>query len=126
MVLALGKMSYGAHIALYPILGGGAYTFISSWLRSSARQAEKDLWDTMPVAKAVDPDNFNPFSAIPFHNNVEMRYRYADFQMHNYLDARTQTNLRDYIYKGFHNSYDHGNKRQHTYNWVSTVPSHHA
>ena len=80
----------------------------------------------MPVAKAVDPDNFNPFTAIPFHNNVEMRYRYANFQMHGYLDAKTQMSLKDYTYKGFHNSYDHGNKKEYTYNWVSTVPSHNA
>ena len=80
----------------------------------------------MPKAKAVDPDNFNPFSAIPFHNNVELRYRYANNQMFNYLNVKTQMNTNDYVYKTFHDSYDHGNKRQHTYNWVSTVPSHNA
>ena len=80
----------------------------------------------MPKARPVDPDNFNPFSAIPFHNNVELRYRYANNQMHNYLDRRTQLNVNDYVYKSFHDSYDHSNRKQHTYNWVSMYPSHHA
>merc|ERR1711998_760946 len=59
----------------------------------------------MPKAKPVDPDNFNPFSPIPFHNNPELRYRYADMRLHNYLDKKTHMNTADYAYKGFHDSF---------------------
>ena len=73
----------------------------------------------MPKARAVDPDDFQPFSAIPFHNNTELRYRYADVKMYGYLDKKTQMNLANYPFKLFHNSYDHDNKKVYTYNWVS-------
>ena len=43
----------------------------------------------MPKAIPVDPYNFQPFSAIPFHNNPELRYRYADTNMFKYLDPKT-------------------------------------
>ena len=123
---ALGRMSYTTHLLMYPLLGGSAWFLYSSWSRSSAEKAAKDEEDAMPKARAVDPDNFNPFSAIPFHNNPELRYRYADVRMFNYLDKRTQLNLKNYTYKAFHNSYDHNNEYQHLYNWVSMVPSHNA
>ena len=68
--------------------------------------------------KAVDPDCFNPFSAIPFHNNPELKYMYADTKMRGYLDAN-QMNVNDYWFKQYHNSFDHGNKKTYLYNWVS-------
>ncbi len=43
----------------------------------------------MPKVKPVDPDNFNPFTPIPFHNNPELRYRYAGVRLHGYLDKNT-------------------------------------
>ena len=78
----------------------------------------------MTVAIAVDPDNFNPFSAIPFHNNPELRYRYANTKLFGYLDPKTQINLKDYTYKGFHDSFDHNNLKTYKLNWVSMVPEH--
>ena len=61
----------------------------------------------MPALNKVDPDDFNPFSAIPFHNNTELRYRYAETKMFGYVDKKTHINLKDYTYKSYHNSYDH-------------------
>ena len=40
----------------------------------------------MAKAKVVDPDYFNPFSPIPFHNNPELKYVFADVNMRNYLN----------------------------------------
>ena len=79
----------------------------------------------MPDLKKVDPDDFQPFSVIPFHNNMELRYRYADVKMFGYLDPKTHLNLADYRYAGYHDAYDHGNKKAHLYNWVSMYPSDH-
>ena len=120
---ALGRMSYATHVALYPIVGGSLYFIISSYQKSSAEAANKAEAEAMPKLNAVDPDNFNPFSAIPFHNNAEMRYRYANTNMYGYLDKKTHMNLQDYTYKSYHNSFDHDNQYQHLYNWVSQVPS---
>ena len=65
----------------------------------------------MPKVKPVDPDNFNPFTPIPFHNNPELRYRYAGVRLHKYLDTKTQLNVNDTPYKAFHDSFDHNNKK---------------
>ena len=123
---ALGRMSYATHLALYPILGGSAYFLISAQQRRSAEQAARDEQEALPALQAVDPDNFQPFSAIPFHNNEELRYRYANTRMYGYLDRKTHINMNDYTYKGYHNSFDHDNQYTHLYNWVSNVPSHDA
>ena len=77
----------------------------------------------MPKALPVDPDNFQPFSAIPFHNNPEMRYRYANTKMYGYVDTKTHMNTKDYTYKNFHDVYDHEDNKEYTWNWVSNVPS---
>ena len=121
-----GRMSYGAHMALTVFLVGGAGSFYSSYSKMSAEQAEKDLYENMPKAQKVDPDLFNPFTPMPFHNNIENKYRYADVKLHGYLNAKTQLNVNDYAYKSFHDCYDHSNKKQHYYNWISVVPSHDA
>ena len=72
----------------------------------------------MPKAKRVDPDLFSPFSPVPYHNSQEVRYTFANINMHNYLNEN-QVNTKGYAWKGFHNSYDHDNKDTYTYNWVS-------
>ena len=123
---ALGRMSYATHLALYPVIGGSVYFVLSSYLSSSAEKAKIAEREAMPALQKVDPDNFNPFSAIPFHNNPELRYRYANIRMFGYLDKTTHMNLRDYPYKSYHNSFDHDNQYTHLYNWVSMVPSHEA
>ena len=120
---ALGRMSYSAHLALYPVFGGSFFFLVSSFLKSSNEKAIQSEIDAMPKARPVDPDNFNPFTAIPFHNNPEMRYRYADMKLFRYVNKENHMNLQDYAYKGFHHSYDHDNQMQHVYNWVSNTPA---
>ena len=80
----------------------------------------------MPKLKAVDPDDFNPFTPIPFHNNPENRYRFANMKMHNYLNPYTQINQKDFFFKNFHFSYDHDNEKQYVYQYVSMHPSDHV
>ena len=120
---ALGRMSYASHVALYPIIGGSLYFLGSTYVKSSQEKGKIATREAMPVLQKVDPDNFQPFSAIPFHNNDEMKYRYANTKMYGYLNKKTHMNLNDYTYKNYHNSYDHNNEYQHLYNWVSMVPS---
>ena len=123
---AFGRMGYAQHLALYPVFFGSLYFGFTTYsANSAAKQAIADE-KAMPKPQAVDPDNFNPFSAIPFHNNPELRYRYADTKMHGYLDPKTQINVNDYTYKAFHYSYDHDGQKSYTYNWVNMVPSHNA
>ena len=123
---ALGRINYFAHVALYPLLLGTFYFGYSSYSEKGRVKAEKDAKDAMPTGRKVDPDLFNPFSPVPFHNSAELKYRFAPIRMHNYLDPKTHLNLKDYAFKTYHDSYDHEGKKQHYYNWVSMVPSHHA
>ena len=74
--------------------------------------------DNMVKAKTMDPDLFNPFSAIPWHNNPELKYTFAHINMRHYMN-KDHINEKDYIYKGYHNSYDHDNKKVWLYNWTS-------
>ena len=42
--------------------------------------------------------------------------------MFNYVDKKTQVNNVDYIFKGFADSYDHGNKKEYQYDWINMKP----
>ena len=109
---------------MYPIVFGTSY-FLFTTYKTSADKAKKIADEaSMPKASAVDPDLFNPFTAIPFHNSVELNYRYGGIKMHNYVD-KNHMNLNNYVWKGYHNSFDHDNKKQYMYNWVSMTASDH-
>ena len=34
----------------------------------------------------IDPDLYNPFTPIPYHNNPEIKYGLAHIRMHGYLN----------------------------------------
>ena len=72
----------------------------------------------MIKAKKMDPDLFNPFTPVPWHNNPELKYVYANINLRNYIN-KDHINEKDYIWKGLHDSYDHGDKKRHWYNWAS-------
>ena len=72
----------------------------------------------MVKPKEMDPDLFNPFSPIPWHNNPELKYAFAHVNMRHYMN-KDHINESDYIWKGYHNSYDHNNERKWMYNWTS-------
>ena len=40
----------------------------------------------MPKLIKVDPDLFNPFTPLPYHNNPELKYAFAHIKMHGYLN----------------------------------------
>jgi hypothetical protein len=72
----------------------------------------------MPKLKPVDPDIFNPFTPIPYHNNKELTYLFANVRMHNHVN-QNHINPETYVWKGYHNSFDHDNKNAYLYNWTS-------
>ncbi len=83
---ALGRLSYFNHLLFYP--GAVAlYVFVlKPWYNKWQQDTAEKEWQTKPKAKPVDPDLFNPFSAIPYHNNPELKYQYATVKMHNYVN----------------------------------------
>ena len=73
----LGRLPYSIHLLFYP--GAfAAYKFIVAPYRAnSAKEAEQEEWDGMVKHRPVDPDLFNPFTPIPFHNSPELKYQYS-------------------------------------------------
>ena len=84
---ALGKMGWGTHFLIYPI-SFGLYVGAYKPYQARSEQATKDAeMAAMAKAKQVDPDNFHPFSPIPFSNNAELKYVFANCNMRNYVNA---------------------------------------
>ena len=115
---ALGRMSYSTHLLVYPGILGVYLYVVKPYMKKRADDQEKSEWESMPKNRKVDPDLFNPFTPIPYHNNPELKYGFAHINMHNYLNDN-QINTKDYVWKAFHNSYDHNNEAAYTYNWTS-------
>lgn len=113
-----GRMSWGTHLLVYPGILSLYLYVIKPYMKENDAKSEKEQWERMPKAKRVDPDLFNPFSPIPYHNSPEVRYGFAHINMHNYLNEN-HVNTKGYVWKNFHNSYDHDNKEVYAYNWVS-------
>ena len=115
---SFGRMGWGTHFMIYPTAVGlyfGAYKPYAKAQEDAVKQQEMD---DMAKARPVDPDYFNPFTPVPFHNNPELKYVFADVNLRNYVNAH-HINAKDYIWKSYHDSYDHGNKKTHLYNWSS-------
>ena len=115
---ALGRMSYSAHLLLYPTLLGVYLLGVKPYMNSSKKKQEEKEWDSMPKARKVDPDLFNPFTAIPYHNNYDLKYVFSHVNMHNYVN-KNHINPEEYAWKNFHYSFDHNHDKVYTYNWVS-------
>ena len=115
---SLGRMGYGLHLLVYPSILGVYLYVVKPYMKNSEEKSEKEQWQNMPKARKVDPDLFNPFTPIPYHNNPELKYGFAHIHMHRYLNDN-QINTKGYVWKGFHNSFDHNDNATYTYNWVS-------
>ena len=117
---ALGRMSYGMHLMFYPsVYCMWAYVIAPYNARNAAAVVQGEV-DIMSKARPVDPDLFSPFSPIPYHNNPELPYVYHGINMRNYVNA-AHINEKDYVWKNYHNSFDHGNKHNYKWNWTQVV-----
>ena len=115
---ALGRMGWGTHMLAYPTLLG-AYIFGYKPYKAAEEEAEKArVMEDMAKAKTVDPDLFNPFTAIPFHNNPELKYVFAETNMRKFINEH-HISPTSYAWKNYHDSYDHGSKKTYKYNWSS-------
>ena len=115
---AFGRMSYTTHLAFYPVSVAFYYLVVAPWRQTRAEAATKAEWDGMIKAKAVDPDIFNPFTQIPYHNNPELKYVFAHANMKNYVN-KNNINTKEYLWKNYHHSFDHNNEKVYTYDWTS-------
>ena len=70
----LGRMSYGIHLLFYPGALATYVLVVKPIMDKRAKDSEQQQWDNMPKARRVDPDIFNPFTPIPYHNNPELKY----------------------------------------------------
>lgn len=105
---SLGRMSYGAHLLLYPSLLAIYLLGVKPYMAASSKKSEQKEWDSMPAVRKVDPDLFNPFTPIPYHNNPELKYVFSHINMHNYIN-KNHINVNEYAWKNFHYSFDHNN-----------------
>ena len=115
---AFGRMGWGTHLLVYPSILTGYLLVYKPYQDKQAAAEKKAERDNLSAARTVDPDDFQPFSPVPFHNNPELRYVYAGLNMRGYINEN-QINTADYAWKGYHNSYDHGNKGEYKWNWTS-------
>ena len=116
---ALGRMPYAAHLMFYPAVGLFFNYVVMPKYRASGEASTQEEWDTMCKRQEVDPDNFNPFTPIPFHNNPELKYIYANVNMRGFINRNTGFNADAYVWRNYHNSYDHSNKKQYAYSYTS-------
>jgi hypothetical protein len=117
---ALGRVSYGVHLLFYPTILGIYILGVRPYLARKKIADAKHEWDIIPPARVVDPDLFNPFSPIPYHNNPELKYGFAHINLHNYTN-QNHINVNEYVWKDFHDSYDHNHTKSYKYNWVSVT-----
>ena len=116
----LGRMGYWTHMAFYPSCFMTWKFVVSPWLAARDKAAAKKEWDELIAAKPVDPDLFNPFTPIPYHNNPELTYAFAHIKMKNYVNENG-INVNDYLWAGYHDSYDHNNAKQYRYNFTKIM-----
>ena len=115
---ALGRMGWGTHFLVYPISVGMYFGVYKPYQEASDAAAKQKTMDDMAKPKTVDPDIFNPFTPVPFHNNPELKYVYSEINMRKYINEH-HVNAQDYQWRNYTNSYDHGNKKTHEWNWSS-------
>ena len=116
---ALGRTNYTVHYMFYPTFMGLVYFVGLPWKAERDAAAKAAEWEGMVKRKAVDPDLFNPFSPIPFHNSIQVHYGTAHIKMQNFVKESSHINEDTYVWKNYHHSFDHGNKKSYTYNWTS-------
>lgn len=114
----IGRAGWTVNMMLYPALFVGYQFWYKPNSERKAAQAKIDALKNGTQPRPVDPDYFNPFTPIPFHNNPELKYAHAHINMRHYLN-KNHINENDYLYKSYLDAYDHDNKKAYTYNWTS-------
>jgi len=114
----LGRLSYGAHLLVYPAVGIFYLAAVKPLLAKKKITDEEHTWAIMPKLREVDPDLFSPFTPIPYHNNKELKYSNAHIKMAGYIN-KNHINVKDYPWRSYHDSFDHSNKKVYTYDWSS-------
>ncbi len=115
---ALGRMNFATYLGIYPVLGAAYFMMVKPYMAARAEKAKQDEWDALKPAKVVDPDTFSPFTPIPYHNSSEMRYALAHIKLRNFIQE-AHLNEQDYVWRNYHNSFDHGNKGTYKWNWAN-------
>ena len=115
---ALGRMSWGTHMLIYPTILGAYIGAYKPYAKKQEEAGVANEYEIMCKAKDVDPDHFNPFTPIPFNNNPELKYMFAHINLRHYVNEH-HINEKDYEWKGYHNSFDHNNKKSYQWNWSS-------
>ena len=120
MASNLGKMSYTAHLLVYPAIYLAITQLVLPFKAQMDEASKKDTMDKMFAKKLVDPDIFNPFTPIPFHNNPELKYFHANLHRRTsqYIDPKLGFNVDDYRWKDYHESFDHNNENKWMYNFT--------
>ena len=93
---ALGKMSYAAHLALYPVVGGTAFFVISNWSKSSAAKEKQQEIDF--VSKCGKNDlrpqstlkNKDSSERTVFYQSLSPMYRHWKWELNPFLSARRE------------------------------------
>ena len=115
---ALGRMSWEVHFLFYPAVLIVGFGFVKPWYKARQEKAAEEDMAKLLKGKPVDPDLFNPFSPLPYHNNRELPYALQHIRMHKYLNEN-HINVQDYAWKGYSNSYDHDDEKTYMYNYTS-------
>ena len=116
----LGRMGYWACAGFWPLAYFGVRYVAYPWKQNSDAAAQQAEFDALSAARKVDPDTFNPFTPVPYHNNPELNYAYAHIDMRNYVN-KNHINEKEYLWKNYNNSYDHGNKKTYQYNFTKVM-----
>ena len=82
----LGRMGWGTHMLVYPTAVAAYFGVYAPYKAKQEKDQQQADADAMAKAAKVDPDYFNPFSAIPFHNNPELKYVFAEINMRHYVN----------------------------------------
>ena len=115
---AMGRMSWGTHFLIYPTLAGLYFGAYKPYAQRKEEAAKAQEYAELSAARPVDPDHFNPFATIPWANNPELKYVFADINMRHHVNEHHVSET-DYMWKNYYDVYDHGNKRTHMWNWSS-------
>ena len=115
---AMGRMGWSTHFLIYPTIAGLYFGAYKPYAKKQEEAGVANEYEIMCKAKTVDPDHFNPFAPIPFANNPELKYVFANVNLRNYTNEH-HISTTDYYWRNYHNSYDHGNKHTYKWNWSS-------